>query len=251
MTMSGPLLTGYTQVINDYYDREIDAINEPYRPIPSGKITEQEAIIQARRRPPGKSRRGSRPPALITLPPSPTLWRPSSRCCWPADWRWLTSWTCGAAMSSPSSLRWRCDPRWGPSCVQPASPRPGGRVRRHSLGRASAAGSAARCAAAARRVVHQLHLLRAAAEAEAERLGRKLRAGVLLHQVRGYALKPSPRCPPRVPRGCSRAARRAASLPWWAGQSVFGTLTPDICVLTVRRAPSPPPGAGHKRPRTP
>jgi chlorophyll synthase len=39
MTMSGPLLTGYTQTINDYYDREIDAINEPYRPIPSGAIS--------------------------------------------------------------------------------------------------------------------------------------------------------------------------------------------------------------------
>ena len=37
MTMSGPFLTGYTQTINDYYDREIDAINEPDRPIPSGK----------------------------------------------------------------------------------------------------------------------------------------------------------------------------------------------------------------------
>ena len=36
MCMSGPLLTGYTQTINDWYDREIDAINEPYRPIPSG-----------------------------------------------------------------------------------------------------------------------------------------------------------------------------------------------------------------------
>ena len=46
MTMSGPLLTGYTQVINDYYDREIDAINEPYRPIPSGLISETEAVIQ-------------------------------------------------------------------------------------------------------------------------------------------------------------------------------------------------------------
>ena len=34
------------QVINDYYYREIDAINEPYRPIPSGKITEQEAVVQ-------------------------------------------------------------------------------------------------------------------------------------------------------------------------------------------------------------
>ncbi|KAJ9507689.1 hypothetical protein QJQ45_019133, partial [Haematococcus lacustris] len=36
MMMSGPFLTGYTQTINDWYDREIDAINEPYRPIPSG-----------------------------------------------------------------------------------------------------------------------------------------------------------------------------------------------------------------------
>jgi chlorophyll/bacteriochlorophyll a synthase len=39
MLLSGPLMTGYTQTINDYYDREIDAINEPYRPIPSGAIT--------------------------------------------------------------------------------------------------------------------------------------------------------------------------------------------------------------------
>lgn len=39
MLMSGPLLAGYTQTINDYYDREIDAINEPYRPIPSGAIS--------------------------------------------------------------------------------------------------------------------------------------------------------------------------------------------------------------------
>ena len=39
MIMSGPLLTGYTQTINDYFDREIDAINEPSRPIPSGAIS--------------------------------------------------------------------------------------------------------------------------------------------------------------------------------------------------------------------
>lgn len=39
MLMSGPLLAGYTQTINDYYDREIDAINEPYRPIPSGAVS--------------------------------------------------------------------------------------------------------------------------------------------------------------------------------------------------------------------
>jgi chlorophyll synthase len=46
MFMSGPLLTGYTQTINDWYDRDIDAINEPYRPIPSGAISETEVITQ-------------------------------------------------------------------------------------------------------------------------------------------------------------------------------------------------------------
>lgn len=46
MFMAGPLLTGYTQVINDWYDREIDAINEPYRPIPAGIVTEGEVKTQ-------------------------------------------------------------------------------------------------------------------------------------------------------------------------------------------------------------
>lgn len=46
MIMAGPFLTGYTQTINDWYDREIDAINEPYRPIPSGKISGGEVIAQ-------------------------------------------------------------------------------------------------------------------------------------------------------------------------------------------------------------
>lgn len=46
MFLAGPLLTGYTQVINDWYDREIDAINEPYRPIPAGLVSEQAVKIQ-------------------------------------------------------------------------------------------------------------------------------------------------------------------------------------------------------------
>ena len=46
MLMSGPLLAGYTQTINDYYDREIDAINEPYRPIPSGAISLGQVKVQ-------------------------------------------------------------------------------------------------------------------------------------------------------------------------------------------------------------
>ncbi|HIK12468.1 MAG TPA: chlorophyll synthase ChlG [Oscillatoriaceae cyanobacterium M33_DOE_052] len=46
MLMSGPLLAGYTQTINDFYDREIDAINEPYRPIPSGAISIPQVVTQ-------------------------------------------------------------------------------------------------------------------------------------------------------------------------------------------------------------
>lgn len=33
------------QTINDWYDRDIDAINEPYRPIPSGAISENEVRL--------------------------------------------------------------------------------------------------------------------------------------------------------------------------------------------------------------
>jgi chlorophyll synthase len=46
MLMSGPFLAGYTQTINEYYDREIDAVNEPYRPIPSGAIPLKDVIAQ-------------------------------------------------------------------------------------------------------------------------------------------------------------------------------------------------------------
>ena len=46
MLMSGPFLTGYTQVVNEFYDREIDAVNEPYRPIPSGAISLSQVKVQ-------------------------------------------------------------------------------------------------------------------------------------------------------------------------------------------------------------
>jgi chlorophyll/bacteriochlorophyll a synthase len=46
MLMSGPFLTGYTQVVNEWYDREIDAVNEPYRPIPSGAISGSQVVVQ-------------------------------------------------------------------------------------------------------------------------------------------------------------------------------------------------------------
>jgi geranylgeranylglycerol-phosphate geranylgeranyltransferase len=41
------MLTGASMVINDYYDRAIDAINEPKRPIPSGLIKSKEALVFA------------------------------------------------------------------------------------------------------------------------------------------------------------------------------------------------------------
>jgi chlorophyll/bacteriochlorophyll a synthase len=46
LLLAGPLLTGYTQILNDYYDRDIDAINEPYRPIPSGAIPLNQVVVQ-------------------------------------------------------------------------------------------------------------------------------------------------------------------------------------------------------------
>lgn len=46
MLLSGPLLAGYTQTLNDFYDRDIDAINEPYRPIPSGVISIPQVTAQ-------------------------------------------------------------------------------------------------------------------------------------------------------------------------------------------------------------
>jgi geranylgeranylglycerol-phosphate geranylgeranyltransferase len=41
---TGFSLTGAAMIINDYYDREIDAVNEPARPIPSGLISTNEAL---------------------------------------------------------------------------------------------------------------------------------------------------------------------------------------------------------------
>jgi len=38
VVLAGPLLCGASQVMNDWYDRHVDAINEPNRPIPSGRI---------------------------------------------------------------------------------------------------------------------------------------------------------------------------------------------------------------------
>jgi chlorophyll synthase len=38
VVVAGPLVCATSQAANDWYDRHVDAINEPHRPIPSGRI---------------------------------------------------------------------------------------------------------------------------------------------------------------------------------------------------------------------
>lgn len=38
IALAGPLVCGTSQAVNDWYDRHVDAINEPGRPIPSGRV---------------------------------------------------------------------------------------------------------------------------------------------------------------------------------------------------------------------
>lgn len=38
LALAGPLVCGTSQAVNDWFDRHVDAINEPHRPIPSGRI---------------------------------------------------------------------------------------------------------------------------------------------------------------------------------------------------------------------
>jgi geranylgeranylglycerol-phosphate geranylgeranyltransferase len=45
--VTGFMLTAASMAMNDYYDREIDAVNEPKRPIPSGIIKPTEALVLA------------------------------------------------------------------------------------------------------------------------------------------------------------------------------------------------------------
>jgi len=44
---TGFFLTGAAMVVNDYYDKETDAVNEPTRPIPSGAVSPNEALTLA------------------------------------------------------------------------------------------------------------------------------------------------------------------------------------------------------------
>ena len=37
LVLTGPLVCASSQAVNDWFDRHVDAINEPQRPIPSGR----------------------------------------------------------------------------------------------------------------------------------------------------------------------------------------------------------------------
>ncbi len=45
--LAGPLLCATSQIVNDWFDRHVDAINEPERPIPSGRIPGRLGLVLA------------------------------------------------------------------------------------------------------------------------------------------------------------------------------------------------------------
>jgi chlorophyll synthase len=45
--LAGPLICGTSQAVNDWFDREVDAINEPGRPIPSGRVPGRRGLYFA------------------------------------------------------------------------------------------------------------------------------------------------------------------------------------------------------------
>ena len=47
IVLSGPLLCASSQAVNDWQDRDVDAINQPDRPIPSGRITPNQGAAIA------------------------------------------------------------------------------------------------------------------------------------------------------------------------------------------------------------
>jgi chlorophyll synthase len=47
VALAGPLICATSQAVNDWFDRHVDAINEPQRPIPSGRIPGQWGLYIA------------------------------------------------------------------------------------------------------------------------------------------------------------------------------------------------------------
>jgi len=47
IVLAGPMVCGTSQAVNDWFDRHVDAINEPGRPIPSGRVPGRWALYIA------------------------------------------------------------------------------------------------------------------------------------------------------------------------------------------------------------
>jgi chlorophyll synthase len=47
LLLTGPAVCGTSQAINDWFDRHVDAINEPGRPIPSGRVGGRWGLVVA------------------------------------------------------------------------------------------------------------------------------------------------------------------------------------------------------------
>jgi chlorophyll/bacteriochlorophyll a synthase len=47
VVLAGPMVCATSQAVNDWFDRHVDAINEPQRPIPSGRIPGQWGLVIA------------------------------------------------------------------------------------------------------------------------------------------------------------------------------------------------------------
>jgi chlorophyll synthase len=47
IALCGPMVCGTSQAVNDWFDRHVDAINEPQRPIPSGRIPGHWGLVIA------------------------------------------------------------------------------------------------------------------------------------------------------------------------------------------------------------
>ncbi len=47
IVLAGPMVCGTSQAVNDWFDRHVDAINEPDRPIPSGRIPGHWGLVIA------------------------------------------------------------------------------------------------------------------------------------------------------------------------------------------------------------
>ena len=45
--LAGPLVCATSQAANDWFDRDVDAINEPHRPIPSGRLPGRTGLVVA------------------------------------------------------------------------------------------------------------------------------------------------------------------------------------------------------------